>query len=151
MEKLTFEIKSLLKVEVELTSYPVLASKKPFIQKGIEILKKYTPKLLKYLSKEQVLANLKNYHIEVIANEEMNQKKIKQIFRLWIQKEKSKRILFIIIEALIIPFTGLLAILPGPNFFFYVPALLLYYHLVTFLSLRKVNLDDLIFELNYQE
>lgn len=151
MEKLTFEIKSLLNIEVELTSYPVLTSKKPFIQKGIEILKRYTPKLLKYLSKEQVLANLKNYHIEVITNEKMNQKKIKHIFRLWIQKEKSKRILFIIVEALIIPFTGLLAILPGPNFFFYVPALLLYYHLVTFLGLRKINLDDLLFELNYQK
>jgi hypothetical protein len=143
MSTITFEMKSRLRIQLNLTKYPELSSKKKFIQKGINILRQYTPRILKYLSRQQVMADLKNYQIIIKTSEKKGQKKIKHNFRLWIQKEKSKRFIWLIIDALVIRFTGFLAILPGPNFFFYVPALLFYYHLNSFLGLRKIDIDRL--------
>lgn len=141
MNTITFKIKSLLRFSMDLTEYPDLTSKKKFIQKGINILRQYTPRVLKYLSRQQVIANLSKYQILIKSEEKKDLNKIKSIFRFWIQKEKSKRFLFLIIEAIILPFSGILAILPGPNFFFYVPALLFYYHFVSFRELKKINID----------
>jgi hypothetical protein len=143
MKKITFEIKSFLRFHLILTEYPELSSKKKFIQKGINILRQYTPRVLKYLSRQQVLANLKNYQIIIKTSEENDIKNIRHTFKLWIKKEKSKRFLCLVFEAIAIPFTGLLAILPGPNFFFYVPALLFYYHLISYLGLKKIEVEEL--------
>jgi len=143
MNEITFEIKSFLRFRLDLTDYPELSSKKKFVQKGINILRQYTPRVLKYLSRQQVLANLKNYQINIKTIEKKDIKKIRHTFRLWIQKEKSKRFFCLIFEALVIPFTGFLAILPGPNFFFYVPALLFYYHLISYLGLKKIEVEEL--------
>ncbi len=143
MPIITFEIISLFRIQLNLTRYPELSSKKKFIQKGIRILRQYTPGILKYLSRQHVIANLSHFDIVILTDKKRNRERIKHYFRLWIQKEKSKRIIYLIFEAIIIPFTGILAILPGPNFFFYVPALLFYYHLVSFLGLKKIDVDKL--------
>jgi hypothetical protein len=143
MPIITFEIISLFRIQLNLTRYPELSSKKKFIQKGIRILRQYSPGILKYLSRQHVIANLSHFDIVILTDKKRNRERIKHYFRLWIQKEKSKRIIYLIFEAIIIPFTGILAILPGPNFFFYVPALLFYYHLVSFLGLKKIDVDKL--------
>ena len=143
MDTITFESKSLLRISLDLTEYPELTSKKKFIRKGISILRQYTPGVLRYLSRQQVLSNLDKFKIRIITEENRNPRRVRQVFKLWIQKEKSKRILCLVFEALLIPFTGILALLPGPNFFFYVPALLFYYHLTSFLGLRRIDVDHL--------
>lgn len=143
MPVITFEIISLLRIQLYLTQYPELSSNRKFIQKGIQVLRQYTPGILKYLSRQHVLANLSRYDIIIKTDKKRDREKIKHYFRLWIQKEKSKRIICLVIEALIIPFTGILAILPGPNFFFYVPALLFYYHLISFLGLKRIDVEKL--------
>jgi hypothetical protein len=143
MDTITFESKSLLRISLDLTEYPELTSKKKFIRKGISILRQYTPGVLRYLSRQQVLSNLDKFKIRIITDENRNPRRVRQVFKLWIQKEKSKRILCLVFEALIIPLTGILALLPGPNFFFYVPALLFYYHLTSFLGLRRIDVDHL--------
>jgi hypothetical protein len=143
MPIITFEIISLFRIQLNLTRYPELSSKKKFIQKGIRILRQYSTGILKYLSRQHVIANLSHFDIVILTDKKRNRERIKHYFRLWIQKEKSKRIIYLIFEAIIIPFTGILAILPGPNFFFYVPALLFYYHLVSFLGLKKIDVDKL--------
>jgi hypothetical protein len=147
MKTITFEMKSLLRISLYLTEYPELTSKRKFVEKGIAILRQYTPKILKYLSHQQVLSNLGQFKIRIITEDKKDLRKVRQVFKLWIQKEKSKRIICLIIEAILIPFTAVLAILPGPNFFFYVPALLFYYHLMSFLGLKKVNVDRLNIEI----
>jgi hypothetical protein len=53
----------------------------------------------------------------------------------------------VIIECTVLPVTPFLALLPGPNIFFYVPALLLYYHLKSYLGLKKVDVDKLDIEI----
>ena len=147
MKTITFEMKSLLRISLYLTEYPELTSKRKFVKKGISILRQYTPKILKYLSHQQVLSNLGKFKIRIITEDNKDLRKVKQVFKLWIQKEKSKRIICLIIEAILIPFTAVLAILPGPNFFFYVPMLLFYYHLMSFLGLKKVDVDHLDIEI----
>lgn len=143
MEKITFEIKSLLKLKLSLVEYPELKSAKKWIQKGINVLKQYAPRVLAYLSKESVMATLKDCDIVLKTEKKTKTKRVKLFFKIWLNKEKAKRLLLVIIEGLLIPFTGILALLPGPNFFFYVPALLFYYHFTTYRSLCKVDVDEL--------
>ena len=143
MKKIVFELKHLLKINLELVDFPELTSSKKWIRKGIEVLKKYTPGVLKYLSRQEAISSIKNHHIEIRTEKNIDENHVRKRFQLWIHKEKTKRLFFIIIEAIILPFTPILALLPGPNFFFYVPALLFYYHLVSFNGLRKVEVDNL--------
>ena len=151
MKTITFEIKSLLRISLDLTEYPELDSKRKFIRKGISILRQYTPGVLNYLSRQQVLSNMDKFKIRIVTEEKRSLRRIRQVFRLWIQKEKTKRIIFLVFEAILIPFTGILAFLPGPNFFFYVPALLFYYHLTSFLGLKKIDVDHLDIEIHLLE
>lgn len=143
MEAITFEIKSLLKFQLDLVEYPELSSPVGWVQRGIDILKIHAPGILRYLSQQRILARLRHYKITLRVFKDTGDERIIQIFKIWVQKEKMKRLVLVIIEALIIPFTAVLALLPGPNIFFYVPALLFYYHLKSFLGLRKIDVDDL--------
>lgn len=146
MKDVTFEIKSLLKFQLDIVEFPELSSSKHWVQKGINILKNYAPKVLRYLSLQHILAELKEYKIFLKTDRIIDDDHIKKIFKIWIRKEMMKRLVFVIIEGLILPFTPFLAMLPGPNVFFYVPALLLYYHLRSYLGLRKVHVDELNIE-----
>ena len=143
MNRITFEMKSLIRISLELSEYPELSSRVKLVQKGIQVLKQKFPSLLKYLSRQQVLSNLNQYHITIKVLGAKHKRRVKRMFKLWLKKEKSKRIACLIIEAIIIPFTGILVPIPGPNFFFYALAVLFYYHLISFLGLKKVNVDQL--------
>ena len=61
MKKLVFEIKHLIKLNLDLVDFPELESKKKWVQKGLNILKKHTPRVLKYLSKQSVISSLKDF------------------------------------------------------------------------------------------
>jgi hypothetical protein len=145
IEEITFDIKSLIKFQLDLKVYPELSSKKKWVQKGINMMKKTMPKVLNYLSKQKVLAHLKECKvtIEVENDDKVTDKTVKRAFKVWVQKERFKRLIFVILESLVIPATPILAMLPGPNVFFYVPALLIYYHFTSYRGLSKVDVDDL--------
>jgi len=166
METLTFEIYHLVTFKLDMVRYPELTSDKKWIQKGIDLLKKHATRVHHYLSKQKALAQLKDYKIVVEVKPRSRRSKrqhkknepkaverrtvwTKRMFQLWIQKEKVKRLVFIILESLIIPLTPFAALLPGPNFFFYIPALLLYYHFTSYQGLRKVRVKQLEFEVHY--
>jgi len=164
-KKVILEVRSWLRFHLEMVEYPELSSHKKWIQKGIDLIKKHAPKVLKYLSKQKTLSQLQE--CEIIINVKLRKRRkrrkklklnaqqrrlrrIKFIFKVWIQKEKMKRLTFSILEGLVIPFTPILALLPGPNVFFYIPALLLYYHLISYLGLRKVDVDHLQLDINIE-
>jgi hypothetical protein len=165
METVTFEIHHLITFKLEMVEFPELTSPKKWIQKGIDLLRKHTPRVLTYLSKQKVMAQLKDHKIiiKIKPRKKRRKKKRKEsftaferrdrwtrgIFKVWIQKEKAKRLVLVVLEGLVIPFTPILALLPGPNIFFYIPALLLYYHLTSYLGLRKVDVDDLDIEIKH--
>jgi hypothetical protein len=156
-----FEVRSWLSFHLEMVEYPELSSGKKWIKKGLLLLKQHAPKVLGYLSRQKTLSHLPACKIVILAKlkkkkrgkhklklsaSERRLKRIKLIFKVWIQKEKIKRLLLVVLESLVIPFTPFLALLPGPNIFFYIPALLLYYHLTSYLGLRKVDVDELDIE-----
>lgn len=152
-----------------MVEYPELSSPKKWVQKGIDLLKEHAPRVLGYLSRQRVMAQLKDHKIIIKIKPKKKKKRrkkqrkksftaserwerwTKRIFKVWVQKEKAKRLIFVIFEGLAIPFTSILALLPGPNIFFYIPALLLYYHLISFLGLRKVDVDELDIEIKHDE
>lgn len=165
MHTITFEIKSLMHFTLDMVVYPELSSNKKWIQKGLDLLRQHTPKILQYLSRQRVMAQLHECQIIIDVlphqkkqvgkkrpNSKAAQRRIKwtkNLFKIWIQKEKFKRLILSILESLIIPFTPILALLPGPNVFFYIPALLLYYHFTAYLGLRKVDVDHLDLEIRH--
>lgn len=165
MQPIVFEIKSLLRFHLEMVVFPELTSDKKWVQKGLDMMRQHTPKVLQYLSKQRVMAQLHQCKIiiEVLPhqkkrlgkkrlNSKAAQRRIKwtkSLFKIWIQKEKFKRLILSILESLVIPFTPFMALLPGPNVFFYIPALLLYYHFNAYLGLRKVDVDYLDLEIHH--
>ena len=149
MEIITFEIESMSKVQLDMVEFPELSSHKHWIQKGINILKNYSPKVLRYLSRQHILADLQKYKIILKTSRRLNNDHIKETFNYWIRKEMMKRLGFVIVEGIILPFTPFLALLPGPNIFFYIPALLFYYHMRSYLGLRKVHVDELDIEMEH--
>jgi hypothetical protein len=147
MKTITVEIKSLLKFQLDLVEFPELSSPKRWVQKGIDILKNSAPGVLRYLSRQKITAELQEYKIILKTAKSIDDKNVKKCFKIWIQKEKMKRLILLIIEGVILPFTPILAVLPGPNVFFYVPALLFYYHFRSYQGLRKVRVKDLNIEI----
>ncbi len=143
MQTVEIEIKSHLKVELEIKSYPELSSDKKFIQKAINMVKKYSPKVYSYVSKEDVISNLKKYKIKIVKSPEIDKKEAKRVLSLWLGKEKIKRFLYSLLELLIFPFTALLTPIPGPNIAFFSVLILFYFHFRGFLNLRGVKVDDL--------
>ncbi len=149
MKIVTFYIVSALKFKLDLVKYEKISSNINWIRKGIKVGEKYFPSIVNYLSKQIVLSNLYKYKVVIESEKNRSQKFIKKLFSIWIKKEKMKRRIFVVIEAILIPFTPILALLPGPNFFFYIPALLLYYHWKSLSGLKKVDLDSLQLEIHY--
>ncbi|MEN8152754.1 MAG: hypothetical protein ABFR75_01930 [Acidobacteriota bacterium] len=149
MKTITFEIISLLKFKLDLVKYEKLSSKVKWVQKGINLIDDHFPGMLRYLSKQNIISNLSNFRIILECKKNTNKSSLIKVFHMWIRKEKLKRLLLVIIEGLIIPFTAVLALLPGPNFFFYVPALFFYYHFKSLQGLRKVEFDKLDIEVSY--
>ena len=143
MKTITFVIRSLLTFQLDLVDYPELSSPTRWIQKGINALKTRLPDVIRYLSRQKILAELDQYNIILEAPGSLDDHHAGKMFRIWIQKEKMKRLALVIIEGIILPFTPFLAILPGPNIFFYVPALLFYYHFTSYRGLRRVHVNDL--------
>ena len=143
METIEIEIKSLLRVKLELKTYPKLTSEKKLIKKALEIVKKHSPKIYNYVSKEDVISNLKKYKIKVVHDEELDNNEIKTILGLWLKKEKVKRLVYSIFEFILFPFSAIFTPIPGPNIVFYSLLVLFYFHLKGFLKLKSVDVNDL--------
>lgn len=146
MKSVTFEIRSRLKFQLDMVVFPELTSPRKWVQKGINVLKNHTPKVLRYLSRQKIMSELKDHKIILETVKPIKDKHVKRLFKIWIHKEKGKRLILVIIEGLLLPFTPVLALLPGPNIFFYIPALLFYYHLRSFLGLKRLHVNELDIE-----
>jgi len=67
-------------------------------------------------------------------------------FTFFLQRQRTKRILYLVGEMLLIPLTGLLMPLPGPNVAFYVVALLAITHWLSVRGLRALLKKTCVFE-----
>jgi hypothetical protein len=91
------------------------------------------------LRQEQAFARalkLEEPEIRILYSGIADEHKIHHRFSFFLQRQRSKRVFYLIGEALLVPLTALLMPLPGPNVAFYVVALLLITH---WLSIRGVR------------
>jgi len=85
----------------------------------------------KILNQEQALAKalkIEGENVQILVSGLLSAKKVKSKFYFFLQKQRTKHIFFLIGEALLLPLSGLAVILPGPNVFFGILALLMITH-----------------------
>jgi len=77
----------------------------------------------KMISREQAFEralNLNNSAIKIYYSGSQTKKRIRKKFVFFLHKQRSKHFILLILETLLLPISGIMAILPGPNIFFYV-------------------------------
>jgi hypothetical protein len=93
------------------------------------------------LAQEQAFARvikLNEDSMEILHSGRLDEKRLRIKFFLFLQKQRTKHILLLLGEAILLPISGLLALLPGPNIFFGVLALILFTHWQAFKGINKV-------------
>jgi hypothetical protein len=94
------------------------------------------------LAQEQAFARvlkLDEDSMEILHSGRWEDKRLKMKFFLFLQKQRTKHIVLLIGEAILLPLSGLLALLPGPNIFFGVLALIMFTHWQAFKGINKVS------------
>jgi len=66
--------------------------------------------------------------VEIFYSGHPEEKKVRSKFYFFLQRQRSKHVLLLIAETLLLPLSGLMALLPGPNVFFGVLALVMITH-----------------------
>ena len=94
------------------------------------------PRILRQEQAFAEILKLKEEEIQIFIPEYQSEKKLKVRFFFYLQKQKTKHILILVAEAIMMPISGLMALLPGPNVFFGVLALLMITH---WRALRGIN------------
>jgi hypothetical protein len=84
--------------------------------------------------------------IKVLYSGILEEERIDHRFRIFLHKKRSKRLLTLVGEGLLLPFTALTMPLPGPNVTFYALALLIITHWQSFRGVRAFLKKDLDFE-----
>ena len=83
------------------------------------------------LAQEQAFSRVRKFEDDTILiyhSGRFEEKKIKRRLFLFIQKQRTAHTLFLIGEAILLPVSGLMALVPGPNVFFGVLALIMLTH-----------------------
>jgi hypothetical protein len=76
--------------------------------------------------------------LQIIYSGIRDEKKINHKFYFFLYRQRTKRIFILIGEALLVPITGLLTPIPGPNIAFYALALLIITHWLSFRGIRRI-------------
>jgi hypothetical protein len=142
MDRVTIEISPVPGRMLRLLDYPELTSSHKLVNKGIAVLKQYAPGIMRYLSLQRLLGHLPEYLIEVRAGN-MTEADAREYIRAWMRRKRLRRLFYVILEMLILPFTAFVAVLPGPNVVFYGLFVLFYFHFKAFLSLSRINVNQL--------
>jgi hypothetical protein len=91
------------------------------------------------LAQEQAFSRVRKLEedtIQIFHAGRLDERKIRRKFFLFIQKQRTKHTLLLIAESILLPVTGLMALLPGPNIFFGVLALVM---ITQWQALRGIN------------
>lgn len=126
-----FSSESLSEIQVEFSR----------LRKFWETAKKKLLKLLplKILKQEQAFERtlkIKGSQIKIFHSGRMDEKKTRSKFYFFLQRQRTKHIVLLVGESIILPITGIAALLPGPNILFYVLALLV---IIQWHALRGIN------------
>jgi hypothetical protein len=151
MQQIEIEIESAARGKLLLRSFPELTSEHKLAGKGLRILKEYLPGLMHYISKQKVMGHMPSYLIIVKAREKIAIDEVRDLLKHWLRHKKNRRLAYVIVELLLMPFSAFIAVLPGPNVAFYLLFVLFYFHLKAFLSLGKIDMNTLNITLEQTE
>jgi hypothetical protein len=143
MDTIMISLSAAYDIQPEIQHCPPLTSKNKLVSKGIGILGQTTPGVLRYLSKQRVLAHLADHPIEIQLDKEMPEADVRRRLGSWMQRKRTRRLVYVILELLLMPFTAFVALLPGPNVVFYGLFVLFYFHFKAFLSLSRIKVEEL--------
>lgn len=143
MEKIVIQLPARSESQVVLKEFPGLASEHKLVSKGIGLLRRHAPGVLRYLSKQRTMAHLPAYPIEIHGAGGMSEDEVRLRLGNWMLRKRNRRLAYVILELLLMPFTAFVALLPGPNIVFYGLFVLFYFHAKAFLSLSRVKVKDL--------
>jgi hypothetical protein len=93
------------------------------------------------LAQEQAFVRvhkLNEDNMEIFHSGRLDEKRLKIKFFLFLQKQRTKHLFLLLGEAVLLPVSGLMALLPGPNVFFGVLALIMYTHWQAFKGINKI-------------
>ena len=151
MEKIEIEIVSAAQLKLEFLSFPELTSEHKLVGKGLRIIRQYLPGLMRYISKQKVMGHMPTYQIAVTTREKTDIEQVRRLLKHWLRRKKNRRLAYMAIELLLMPFSAFIALLPGPNIAFYLLFVLFYFHFKAFLSLRKIDIEKLNISLVHTE
>ncbi len=80
--------------------------------------------------------------IQILHSGCLEEKRIRAKFYFFLQRQRTKHIVFLIGETLLLPVSGLAALLPGPNIFFGVLALLIITHWQALKGINRILKKD---------
>jgi hypothetical protein len=106
---------------------------------------------MRYISKQKVMGHMPTYQIAVKAREKTDMDQVRRLLEHWLRRKKNRRLAYVVIELILMPFSAFIALLPGPNIAFYLLFVLFYFHLKAFLSLRKIAIEKLNISLEHIE
>jgi len=101
------------------------------------------------LHQEQALAQILKHDpssIDILVSGRVQLPKLHRKFAFFLQKQKTSHLGLIIGEILLLPISGLAALLPGPNVFFGFLALLLNTHWRAWRGVRRLQSKKLVFK-----
>ncbi|MCU0237352.1 MAG: mitochondrial K+-H+ exchange-related family protein [Acidobacteria bacterium] len=129
--------------QVEISDIPELSSKNRLVNKGIAVLRKYAPGILHYLSKQRLLGHLSLYRVEVRGGAGMSLAEVRALLADWMRRKRTRRLFYVVLELLLMPITAFMALLPGPNVFFYGLFVVFYFHAKALWSLSRIKVEEL--------
>ena len=103
---------------------------------------------LRILRQEQAFENIgriKANEINIYFSGKDSERKIRMLFFLFLQKQKTKHLFLLIIETILLPVSGLMALIPGPNVFFGMLALIMVTHWQAFRGINQLGKKSLRF------
>lgn len=126
-----FSSESLSEIQVEFSR----------LRKFLEMAKIKLLKLLrlKTLKQEQAFGltmKITENQVRIYHSGRMDEKRIERKFYFFLQRQRSKHIIVLVGESIILPISGIAALLPGPNIFFYILLLLV---IIQWQALRGIN------------
>jgi hypothetical protein len=93
------------------------------------------------LKQEQAFARILKFDenkVQILHSGHFDEKKTRTKFYFFLQRQRTKHILILVGETLLLPISGLAAFLPGPNVFFGVLALLMITHWQAFRGISRL-------------
>ena len=135
---------------ITITETPRPRFERPWKNRAFQAVQRKLPRLTNALLREWALGSLQNHPVALRYPAAIGEDKAKKRLGRWLSRCRRLRLLYLLTEGALLPLTPVLALLPGPNVFFYLPALLFVFHLKSYRSLTKECVETYLNRIDFQ-